>query len=155
MTENGNDLVDRMHREACDRHRQEEERGRQMMDEAHRKAVQQYRTEPAESAEPPTIHYTELQDLPEDSAIYEEWKTYRGELPRLLKEGLEGQFALIKGGQIMGIFPTLDEGLQAGRLKYLMQPFLVQPIREREPLLRIRGHSLPCRCSIIRSPRLS
>lgn len=40
---------------------------------------------------------------------------------------------------------TFAEGVTAGREKYLLQAFLVQPIREWEPLLRMRGYSLPCR----------
>jgi len=147
-------LLKQMHEEACERHRQEEERVRRLMDQAHRQAVEQYPEQPATSPEPSSIHFTELRELPADSPIREEWKTYRRELPRLLKEGLEGKFALVKGGAIVGIFATLDEGIQAGRQKYLMQPFLLQPIREREPLLRTRGQTLPCHSSIIRLPRM-
>jgi hypothetical protein len=120
--------------------------------QTHRQALEQYPEQAVPPYEPPTIHFTELKDFPADSPIREEWQTYRRELPRLLKEGLEGKFALIKREAIIGIFATLDEGVRAGRQKFLMQPFLVQPIREREPLLRLRGYTLPCRNSIIRLP---
>jgi hypothetical protein len=112
------------------------------MEEAHRQAIEQCRETPAASPEPPTILYTELQDLPADSPIREEWETYRRELPRLLKEGLEGQLALVQGREVVGIFATLEEGLRAGRQKFLSEPFLLQPIRKREPLLRTRGQTL-------------
>jgi hypothetical protein len=42
-----------------------------------------------------TIHYTQMQDLPPDSSLFHELKTYRRELPRLLAEGLEGHYVLI------------------------------------------------------------
>jgi hypothetical protein len=148
-------LCEQVLREAREQYRHEEDRVHQLMETARQQAVAQDCREPVQSPEPPTIHYTELQDLPSDSPIREEWKTYRHELPRLLAEGLEGKFALVKSGAIIGIFATLDEGVEAGRQMYSLQPFLVQPIREREPLLRTRGHSLPCHNSIIRLSRAS
>jgi len=132
--------------------------GQGWIEQAHRQAAEQNlerQEPPTPSSEHASIHYTELQELPADSPVREEWKTYRRELPRLLKERQEGKFALVKGGEVVGIFATLDEGVQAGRQKYLMQPFLVQPIREREPLLRTRGHSSPCHSSGIPSPKMS
>jgi hypothetical protein len=124
------------------------------MDEAHRQAAAEHQ-EPAATSDPPTIPYTELKDLPASSPISQEWRTFRRELPRLLGAGLEGKFALVKGEQVVGIFATLDEGAQAGRRQYRMQPFLVQPIREHEPLLRTRGPSLPCPSFDIQSARRS
>jgi hypothetical protein len=146
-------LVKQVHEEACERRRQEEDRVRRLTEEAHRQAIDQHSEQPAASSEPPSVHYTELQDLPADSPIRQEWETYRRELPRLLNEGLEGKFALVKGVEVIGIFATFGEGLQAGRHKYGTQPFLIQPIREREPLLRTRGQTLPCHSSITRLPR--
>jgi hypothetical protein len=78
------------------------------------------------------------------SPVSREWNTYRREVGRLLSEGHEGEFALIKGEEVVGLFPTFAEGIREGRARYQFQPFLVQQIREREPLLVIRGHSLPC-----------
>jgi hypothetical protein len=81
------------------------------------------------------IHYTQMAEAPPDSPIYRECQTYRRELPRLLAEGLEGNVVLIKGEEIIGFFADEDEAVRVGRQKYLMQPFLVQRIREWEPLL--------------------
>src|SRR5437764_13657776 len=90
-------------------------------------------------------HYTEVGDLPADSPIYREFLTYRRELPRLLAEGHEGKFALIKGEEIIGLFASLDEGRRPGREQFSFQPFMVQPIREWEPLLRLGGLHRQCR----------
>jgi hypothetical protein len=86
----------------------------------------------------PTIHYTEMAEQPSDSPIYREAQTFRRELPRLLDEGHEGKWVLIKGDQIIGLYESLDEGYRAGREGFLFQPFIVQPIRERQPLFRVR-----------------
>lgn len=92
------------------------------------------------------IHYTELVDPPADWVLFPEWKTFRAALPGLLAEGHDGKFALVKGDQIIGVFATLDEGVRAGRERYLMQPFMVQPIRTWEPMLRLSPYCLPpCR----------
>jgi hypothetical protein len=123
MSKDASDLVAQMHLEAI----------------AHRQQG------PVPSAEVRTVHYSELADLPPNSPIREEWQTYRRELPRLLAEGQAGRYALVKRDEIIGIFSTLDDAVTVGRAKYLFEPFLAQPIREREPLLRIRGLSLPCR----------
>ncbi len=93
----------------------------------------------------PVIHYTEVVDPPSDWVLFHEWKTFRAALPRLLAEGHAGQFALVKGETILGVFATLDEGVRAGRERYLLQPFMVQPIRTWEPLLRVSPYCVPCR----------
>ena len=93
--------------------------------------------------------------MPADSPIRQAWNTYRREAPRLIREGLERRFALIKGDAIVGIFDSFAEGLRKGRKLYRMPPFLVQPIRALEPLLRIRGHALPCPSSATRLPGMS
>jgi hypothetical protein len=83
-----------------------------------------------------TIHYTQLPEQPSDSPIYQETATFRRALPQLLAEGHEGKWALVKGNEIVGLFATLDEGYRLGRQRYLLQPFLVQPVREWQPVLR-------------------
>jgi hypothetical protein len=128
MNENSLDSIEQSHRQAAARH----------------PAVQPH-------PEPATIHYSQLQDLPPDSPIRQEWNTYRRELPRLLAEGLEGKFALVKGEEVVAVFSTWEDGVRAGRERYGMRPFMVQPIREFEPLMRIRGHSIPCRGSTLPS----
>jgi hypothetical protein len=93
----------------------------------------------------PKVHYTEAARSSPDSPIYHESQTYRRELPRLLAEGAEGRFALIKGDEVIGLFADEDEAMRVGREKYLMQPFLVQPILEWEPVVRQLRSRVPCR----------
>jgi hypothetical protein len=89
------------------------------------------------------IHYTELPDAKPEDSDFDEWNTFRRELPRLLAEGHEGKFALLKGTEVIGIYDTWEAGYDAGLERYLLQGqgFLVQPIRTWEPLLRLRGYS--------------
>jgi len=86
----------------------------------------------------PCIHYTELPDVPPDDRYFHEWNTFRRELPRLLAEGNEGSFVLLKGTEIIGIFDTWDQGYRAGLDRYLLTGFLVQPIQTWQPMLRVR-----------------
>jgi hypothetical protein len=74
--------------------------------------------------------------VPAGSPVYQEVRTFCRELPRMLAEGQEGKWALIKGNEIVGLFATLDDGYRVGRDRYLFAPFLVQPVREWQPLLR-------------------
>lgn len=84
----------------------------------------------------PMIHYSKVAEPSADSPIFREVQTWRRELPRLLAEGHEGEWALIKGDEIIGLYETLDEGYRVGRERYLFQPFIVQPLREWQPLMR-------------------
>ena len=88
----------------------------------------------------PTIHYTQMAEPAADSPTYREVQTFHRELPRLLAEGHEGKWALIKGGEVVELFQTFDEGCRAGWERYLLQPFLVQPVREWQPVFRMRAH---------------
>jgi hypothetical protein len=95
------------------------------------------------------IHYTQVKDVPHNNPIYRECQTFQREMPRLLAEGLEGKVALVKGDEIIGIFADEAEAIRVGREKYLMQPFMVKPILEWEPVYRQYlsrlCHTLPSR----------
>jgi hypothetical protein len=86
----------------------------------------------------PTVHYTKLPHSQPDDVLYQEWETYLRELPRLLSEGREGQAILIKGEKIIGFFESDEAASDHGTKLFLLQPFLVQKIREHEPVYRIR-----------------
>jgi hypothetical protein len=86
-----------------------------------------------------TIHYTELAPSAPGALLFDEWNLYLRELPRLLAEGLEGQFVLIKGQEIVGLYPSFREAIQAGYARFLRQPFLAQQILEWEPIHNVRG----------------
>lgn len=117
MLEDGHDLVVRAHREAVERYRQQP---------------------PPPPPEPPTIHYTELPPARPGEDLFLEWETYRREAGRLLAAGNEGRYVLIKGEQIIGIWDREEDALAAAYHKFLLQPFFVHQIQERERLLRVR-----------------
>ena len=121
MNEDGHDLVVRIHREAWERYRQQP---------------------PPPPSPPPTIHYSELPPSKPGEALAEEWETYRREVGRLLAEGHEGRHILIKGDQIIGIWDREEDALATAYQKFLLQPFLVHQIQERERILRIGYNKL-------------
>jgi hypothetical protein len=83
-----------------------------------------------------TIPWTELPPADPNESLAAEWETYRRELGRLLAEGQEGKYALIKGNEIIGIYETWDEARRIGLEKYLLQGHMVRPILSREPVIR-------------------
>ena len=95
-----------------------------------------------------TLHYTELPDMPTDNPLYHEWNLYRRELPRLLAEGHEGKWVLIKGDVILGLYSSDDEATRAGYDKLgLVSAMFVQQIRTEEPLVRVSPYCWPCHTS--------
>jgi hypothetical protein len=89
-----------------------------------------------------TIPYTGLAEAPPDSPIAMEWNFYRREVGRLLAEGHEGKWVLIKGEQIVGLYDNNEEAYE--RQQVLTQPVVIKQILKREPVLRI-GYIPPCR----------
>lgn len=66
-------------------------------------------------------------------ALERELETFRRELPNLLQDAAKrGQFALIHGDQVHGIWPTVDEALEAGYTQFGLDPFLVKEVTDRE-----------------------
>jgi hypothetical protein len=49
-------------------------------------------------------------------------ETYRRELPRLLQEGHAGKYALIKDDQVLGIWDTVGDVLQAAGERFGLDP---------------------------------
>jgi hypothetical protein len=92
-----------------------------------------------------TIHYTELPEDASEGSIAREWNLYRSEAGRLLGEGHEGKWVLVKGEAIIGIFGTEDEARAVALQKYLMQPCLIHQVRSREPLVRMSMRFRGCR----------
>lgn len=83
-----------------------------------------------------TIPWTELPPADPNEALAAEWETYRREVGRLLAEGQEGKFALIKGDEVIGIYDTWDDARQVGLEKYLFEPHMIHPVLSREPVIR-------------------
>jgi hypothetical protein len=74
----------------------------------------------------------------------QESNLYRREVGRLLAEGHEGKFVLIKGAEIIALYANWDAAREAGLRLFLMEPHLVQQLQFEEPILRVRGYNLPC-----------
>jgi hypothetical protein len=100
-----------------------------------RELPERMRGQPMPQPERLTIHYTEL---PEDTRgpIADEWNFYRREAGRLLAEGHEGKWVLVKGEKIIGIWDTEEQAREVALQKYLMQPVLIHQVLTREPVLR-------------------
>lgn len=90
--------------------------------------------------QPLTIRHT---DLPFDSSggpIAHEWNYYREVVGRLLSEGHEGRWVLIKGKEIIGIWDSEEEADGVRLEKFTLQPVLLKQIQTRERVFRGGGH---------------
>jgi hypothetical protein len=85
----------------------------------------------------PTVHYTELPPS-RPGEVDVEWETYRREAGRLLAEGHEGRYVLIKGEDILGIYETRNQALDVGYARFPGQGFFVHQIQTRERVYRTR-----------------
>jgi hypothetical protein len=113
------------------------EDGRDFVEQVHRDAIEQGRNQMPPAHEPSTIPCTELPEGNADSPIAREWSLYRREVERLLAEGHENRWLLIKGDEIIGIWDTEEEARAVALQKYLMEPCLIQQVRRREPVVRM------------------
>jgi hypothetical protein len=87
-------------------------------------------------SEPPTVGFEDLGDAQPGSPITVEWDFFRRELPRLLAEGHEGRFVLIKGEELIGVFDTFREARSVGTRRWGLAPMLVQQILRRYRVFR-------------------
>jgi hypothetical protein len=71
----------------------------------------------------------DMPDLPEGHELAAEWKAYKREVVRLLTEGRQGRFALLKGDAVHSIWDTRGDAMQAGRRFFGLVPMLVQEIQ--------------------------
>jgi hypothetical protein len=55
------------------------------------------------------------------------------ELPRLLAEGHAGRYALLKGEELLSVWDTQRDVLQAGYERFGLEPFAVKQIDPRDP----------------------
>jgi hypothetical protein len=90
---------------------------------------------------PGTVHYTKLQPWIPGSPHAREYEVYRREVGQFLAEGREGQFVLIDGENVVGFWPTFQEGVEAGRRHGLADPFVYQVLTEHR-ILRIGYNKL-------------
>lgn len=87
---------------------------------------------PGAPATAPCVHVT-----PEGRKalkLYErEIATYLRELPRLLAEGNAGRHVLVKGEEILSVWDTQGDALQAGPERFGLDPIFVKAIDPRDP----------------------
>jgi hypothetical protein len=115
---------------------QAEDSPRPWQREAEERSSVEHLQQPGRS-EPATIPYTQLPEARPDSPLAAEWNFYRQTIGRLLAEGHEGKWLLIKNEQIVGIWETQAEADTVRVQRFLMQPVLMKQILAREPMLRI------------------
>jgi hypothetical protein len=68
------------------------------------------------------------------AALAEERATYRDRLPELMREH-EGQFVLIKGQNVVGVFCDRSAALREGYRRFGIVPFLVRQVTASEPVV--------------------
>ena len=90
---------------------------------------------PRPALEPPTIHYTDLPEATPDLRLATEWNFYRREVGRLLAEGHECRWVVIKGEEIVGIWDTEEDANRVCLERFLTQDAMSKKICPRE------GHS--------------
>jgi hypothetical protein len=141
----GDELVDAMFREELERVREQEERQQLLVEQVHRNFIEQG-IPPLPAYEPPTVHYTELPAAHPDNQLSQEWNYYRREVGRLLAEGEEGRFVLIKGEKIIGVWNTQEEAEAVAFHKFPSESRLIHQVQRHERVLR--GPSRLWRCLV-------
>jgi hypothetical protein len=114
-------------------------------DQVDRSAAPGCSTQAKPAVERPAVACTKLPEATPGDALFLEWNFYRREVGRLLAEGNEGRYVLIKGEEIIGIWDTHQEAKAASVQRFLMQPCLIHEIRSREPVLHGPMVFGPCR----------
>jgi hypothetical protein len=60
-------------------------------------------------------------------------RTFFRELPRLIAEGQEGRYALVRDDELLSVWDTLDAAAEAGYERFgLGERFMTQKIRSRD-----------------------
>ena len=79
-------------------------------------------------------------------AVADELEAFRRELPRLLQHPENrGKYALVHGGKVEEVFPTMEAALAAGYERFGLEPFLVQEITDAEKPRYFSRNVTPCR----------
>jgi hypothetical protein len=83
------------------------------------------------------VHYTQVGPMSPGSRGEKEWAHYLRELPALLAAGKAGQFALVKGDEVIGLFSTRPDAQDEGNRRWPGQLFAVFEVREWEPVYKL------------------
>jgi hypothetical protein len=62
----------------------------------------------------------------------QEIATYLRELPRMIEEGHAGRHALVKGDEVVSIWDTQGDAIQAGRERFGLDPIFVKKVDPRD-----------------------
>jgi hypothetical protein len=86
----------------------------------------------------PCIHYSELKPFTLPTGLDVEWNTYRSEVARLIAEGHEGEFVLIKGNEIAGFFPTFRDAHRYGLANFgVFAPYFIHQVQTYERIYKV------------------
>ncbi len=80
-------------------------------------------------------------------ALETELSIYRREHQRLLAEGNEGKYVVIKGTVVAGIYDECEQALAAGYERFGIEPFLAKQILAVEKPLIFTHRIRPCQSS--------
>lgn len=116
---------------------------KELVERIHRQGLVQEPTKLPSGKKNTTIHYQGLPEARPEDPLAEEWNTFRNSISRLLAEGFEGHFLLIKNREILGVFQSWELARKEGLRRFFLEPFLVQEIRDQVPNLRHRGLNFP------------
>jgi hypothetical protein len=68
----------------------------------------------------------------EQQRLMNDLETYHRELPRLLEEGHAGMFAVIRNGQVVGIWDRQDAALEAASERFGPAPVAIYPVKPQD-----------------------
>jgi hypothetical protein len=88
-----------------------------------------------------SIPFTEIAEDTSGGPLATEWNFYRREVGRLLAEGHENRWLLIRGEQIVGMWDTEEEADRVRLDRYSWESILLKQVLTREPVYRVRGAS--------------
>lgn len=85
-----------------------------------------------------SIPSTEIAEDTSGGPLATEWNYYRREVGRLLAEGHENRWVLIRGEQIVGMWDSEEEADREQLARFPRQPSLLKQVLTREPVYRVR-----------------
>ena len=63
--------------------------------------------------------------------------TFERELPRLLAEGHERRWAVVKGSDVISVWDTVNDALQAAHERLGLEPFLLREVLTHQRIPRV------------------
>jgi hypothetical protein len=85
----------------------------------------------------------QVPDIPDGEPGAEEWKAFKREVGRLIKDGQAGKFAVFKGDRLVGVWDSPGEAVLVNFERFGDEPFLLQEIQLYVRPMRW-GYRQPC-----------